>query len=58
MDVTAHHQQKAGRVVTDGVDECSVEADALHLVVAVIFRVALLSRLRLVRARYFGRSLI
>ena len=58
MDVTVHHQQKAGRVVTDGVDECPVETDALHLVVAVIFRLALFSRLRYVRARLFGRNLI
>ncbi len=47
MDVAAHHQDEAGRVVTDGVDESPVEANALHLVVA-FFRLTLFSRFRFV----------
>jgi hypothetical protein len=32
MDVTADHEEETGGIVTDGVEECPVETEALHRV--------------------------
>jgi hypothetical protein len=32
MDVTADHEEEPGGIVTDGVEECPVETEALHRV--------------------------